>query len=296
MGMSKPSSLTGQLGHFFTLALIYPSIWVSGALASLVIFVQSTLGLDFNWSPVLLIFFSALIPYNLDRIADSVIQTIPDRDAQVYFQRGWGWFTLFGAVLATAYLLFQANRSVLVVSLGGLVPLIYGLPLLPLWRRGKVEWRRLKDIPATKAWIVAGVITYALIAVPLAHAEAPFTSSAGLTALFMLIFVGTNSHLFDVRDLESDRQAGVMTLPALIGAKGNQVLWFALNGLMLVALGYGWMQNLLVPSPVVTIPCTIANLVALGLLRPDTPRAVYDIFVDGYLFLPVIITGMCGLI
>ena len=76
------------------------------------------------------------------------------------------------------------------------------MPLLPWLREGNWHWYRIKDIPGAKAWIVAGIITYALVAVPLAYAGVVFDCSAALTALFLLIFTGTNSHLFDVRDLQ----------------------------------------------------------------------------------------------
>jgi 4-hydroxybenzoate polyprenyltransferase len=272
--------------------LVYPNFWVSAAIASLVIFVQTTLNLPWRWEPVALIFSAALIPYNLDRIADTYVQKIPDRQAQAYFRQGWGWLVLGLAAISFTFMLYRANPTVRWVSLGGLVPLIYGLPLVPTWGGSGKRWWRLKDIPASKAWIVSGTITYALIAVPLAYANVGFTLSAGLTACFLFIFVSTNSHLFDVRDLKSDRQAGVLTLPRLLGVTRHRQLWFALNGLALVVVGWGWTQSLSVPSPEVAIPCIVVNLLTLQIIQPDTPRDVYSIFIDGYLFLPSLIVGL----
>ncbi|PSN12265.1 prenyltransferase [filamentous cyanobacterium CCT1] len=272
--------------------LVYPSFWVSAAIASLVIFVQITLDLPRQWEPIALIFSVALIPYNLDRIADTYLQKIPDSQAQAYFRQGWGWLVLGGAAIAFAVLLYRANPSVRWVSLGVLVPLVYGLPLVPAWGRKDRQWWRLKDIPASKAWIVSGTITYALMAVPLAYANASFTLSAGVTTFFLLIFVGTNSHLFDVRDLESDRQAGVLTLPRLLGVDRHRQFWFALNGLALVAVAWGWTRSLAVPSPAIALSCLGVNLLTLRLIQPNTPRDVYSILVDGYLFLPSLIVGL----
>ncbi|ASC72578.1 1,4-dihydroxy-2-naphthoate octaprenyltransferase [Halomicronema hongdechloris C2206] len=284
--------ITDRGYHLFRVTIVYSNIWVAAAIASLVVFVQDTLGLDWQWAPVLLIFASALIPYNLDRIADSYVQEIPDGKAQAYFQQGWGWVVLIAATAATGILLYYADRSVLLVSLGGLVPLIYGLPLFPWWRQHRLQWWRLKDIPASKAWLVAGIITYALIAVPLAYAHAPFTLSAGLTSFFLLIFIGTNSHLFDVRDLESDRQAGVLTLPLLVGLSNHRQIWTALNLVALAVVGWGWLQHLSVPSPLVAIPCVAANLIAIWLIRPATPRPLYSLCIDGYLWLPSLIVAV----
>jgi 4-hydroxybenzoate polyprenyltransferase len=139
---------------------------------------------------------------------------------------------------------------------------------------------------------VTSVITYAVIAVPLAYAEQPFTLPAGITSLFLLIFVGTNSHLFDVRDLQSDKKAGVQTLPGLVGVTGNRRIWFVLNGLALAVVAWGWVQSLQVPEPAIALPCIAVNLIALSLVKPTTPRSVYSILIDGYLFLPGVILGV----
>lgn len=278
--------------RFFLWALVYPSIWVAAAIASLVPFVQYTLGLTFDWAPVLLIFATALIPYNVDRIADSYFQEIPDPQAQSYFRQGWGWMILSLAMVATVALLYGANQQVVMVSLAGLIPSIYGLPIFPWRGRDRWQWFRLKDVPATKAWIVTSVITYAVIAVSLAYAEQPFTLSAGITGLFVLIFVGTNSHLFDIRDLQSDKQAGMQTLPGLVGITGNRWIWFVLNGLALVVVAWGWSQSLRVPEPAIVLSCLAVNVIALCLVKPTTPRSIYSILIDGYLFLPGIIVGL----
>ncbi|MEA5449694.1 prenyltransferase [Leptolyngbya sp. CCNP1308] len=278
--------------RIFLWALVYPSIWVAAAIASLVPFVQYTLDLAFDWAPVLLIFATALIPYNVDRIADSYFQEIPDPQAQSYFRGGWGWVILSLAVMATVVLLYCANQQVVMVSLAGLIPFIYGLPIFPWRRSDRWQWFRLKDVPATKAWIVTSVITYAVIAVPLASANQPFTLSTGITSLFLLIFVGTNSHLFDIRDLQSDKKAGVQTLPGLVGITGNRRIWFVLNGLAFAVVAWGWSQSLLVPASAIALPCIAVNLIALGLVKPTTPRSVYSILIDGYLFLPGAIVGV----
>lgn len=278
--------------RLFLSTLVYPNIWVAAAIASLVPFVQDTLNLSFDWAPILFIFVTALIPYNLDRIADSYFQEIPDPKAQSYFRRGWGWIILAIAIVATITLLYRANHQVVMVSLWGLVPLIYGLPIFPWPGSDSWQWFRLKDIPATKAWIVSSVITYAVIAVPLAYAGQPFTLSAGFTSLFLLVFVGTNSHLFDVRDLRSDDKAGVQTLPSLVGVNGNRRIWFGLNGLALAVVAWGWIQSLLVPEPVIVLSCIAVNLIALCLVKPTTPRSLYSILIDGYLFLPSVIVGI----
>lgn len=287
-----PRSIGDWRYRIFQYSLGYPSIWVAGGVASLVVFVQWTLALPLQWQPALFVFAATLIPYNLDRIADSYLQEMPDRAAQGYFRRGWGWLVLIAAVVVLASLLVTANDSVLLVTLGGSLALLYGLPILPWWQQRQPRWVRLKElIPATKSWIVAAIVTYALLGIPLAYAEVAFSPAAALTGYFLLIFVGTNAHLFDVRDLDADRQAGVVTLPLLVGVAGNRAIWLLLNLSTILAVGWGWAIGLAVPPPEVVFTCVGANLALLHWTRPDTNRAFFDVYIDGSLFLPCLLLG-----
>ena len=269
---------------------IYPSIWTAAGVASLTYFVQETLGLPHDWRAVALIFATALLFYNLDRLLDSSIQPIPDAKAQSFVLHPGFKLLLLVTALAVGLLLYQAPATVRLVSCGGLFPLIYGMPLLP-WARGQnLRWYRLKDVPGAKAWIVAGVITYALVAVPLAYADGVFDQSALLTALFLLIFTGTNSHLFDVRDLDSDREKGVLTLPLIVGVRVHRLIWTCLNLGLLAFLGWFWATGLNSPALEVVLPVLAIDLSFIWLLNPDTPRNVYNIGLDGCLFLPILLT------
>ena len=269
---------------------IYPSIWTAAGVASLTYFVQETLGLSHDWRAVAFIFATALLFYNLDRLLDSYNQPIPDPKAQSYVLHPSFKLFLLITALAVGILLYQAPYQVRLVSCGGLLPLIYGMPLLP-WARGQNRrWYRLKDVPGSKAWIVAGIITYALVAVPLAYADAVFDRSAALITIFLLIFTGTNSHLFDVRDLKSDREKGVRTLPLIVGVKGNRLIWTGLNLSLLMSFSWFWATGLTIAALEVILPVLAINLVFIWLLNPETPRNIYNIGLDGCLFLPILLT------
>lgn len=297
-------SISHQHQHFpigwwlyqgFLKILIYPSLWVSLAVASLAYFSQETLGLDHDWRPLVLIFAAAMLPYNLDRIFDSYVQTIPDPQAQSYFRHRVIFLLPLAAAMTVAIFLYYAPPAVRLVSCGGIAPLIYGLPLLPLGEGKNRRWYRLKDIPATKAWIVAGIVTYAVVAVPLAYAGVPPDQETLLTAIFLLVLTGTNSHLFDVRDINSDLQKGVLTMPLMVGIGGTRIIWTCLNLFLLIFLSWFWIAGLTIPSPQVVIPVTVINLALIWLLNPDTPRNFYNIGLDGCLFLPLLLAEMLKL-
>ena len=270
--------------------LIYPSIWTAAGVASLAYFVQETLGLPHDWRAAALILATALLFYNLDRFLDSYIQPIPDPKAQSYVLHPSFKLLLLVTALAVGILLYQAPATVRLVSCGGLLPLIYGMPLLPWARSQNWRWYRIKDVPGAKAWIVAGIITYALVTVPLAYADGVFDQSAALITTFLLIFTGTNSHLFDVRDLKSDREKGVRTLTLIVGVRGNRLIWTGLNLGLLVFLSCFWASGLKIPAIEVILPVLAINLAFIWLLNPDTPRNIYSICLDGCLFLPVLLT------
>jgi len=274
----------------FLEVLIYPNLWTAAGVASLTYFVQGILDLPYDWRAVALIFTTALLFYNLDRLLDSYNQPIPDPKVQSYVRHPIFWFVLLVTALAVVMLLDRAPFQVQLVSCGGLLPLIYGMPLLP-WARGQNwHWYRLKDVPGAKAWLVAGIITYALMAVPLAYAGDAFDWPQVLTALFLLIFTGTNSHLFDVRDLKSDREKGVRTLPLIVGVGGNRLIWTGLNLSLLVFLSCFWATGVKSPAWEVILPVLATNLVFIWLLNPETPRNTYNISLDGCLFLPILLT------
>ena len=271
----------------FLQLIIYPSVWVAAALASLGIYTQIILNLGYNWQAITLIFATALIPYNLDRIFDSYIQEIPDAKAQLFFRQPCIWALLLAAIATTAILLYNAPTQVRYVSLAGIVPLLYGTPLFPLKRESGWQWYRLKDIPGAKAWIVGSVLTYAVIALPMAYAGAKFDLAASLTTLFMFVFIVTNSHTFDVRDLNSDRAKGVVTLPIAIGIKPAKIVLTAMNLLMLLTIIGGWLSDLLLFRPEMILS-VLVNLTYVWLVNYDTPRWAYSILIEGFLFVPIL--------
>ncbi|NJK39061.1 MAG: UbiA family prenyltransferase [Oscillatoriales cyanobacterium RM2_1_1] len=273
---------------WFLNLLIYSNIWVAMAIASLGIFTQRTLEFESNWQPIALIFAAALIPYNLDRIFDSYVQIIPDNKAQLFFRRPQVWGLLLAAISATIVLLYIAPSRVRYVSCAGIIPLLYGIPLLPWEGNSGLRWYRLKDIPGSKAWIVGSILTYAVIILPLAYAGAKFDSQVALVTLFMFVFIVTNSHTFDIRDLESDREKGVITVPIILGIKGTKILLATMNILMLLIIVGAWLTHTLAfhPEMIVAVGVNLGYVWAVSL---NTPRLVYSIWIEACLSIPLLV-------
>lgn len=282
-----PTSVFSWLYHRFLQLIIYPSIWVAAALASLGRYSQIVLNLGDNWQPIALIFVTALIPYNLDRIFDSYVQEIPDNQAQLFFRKPYVWFLLIVAIISTFIILYNAPLKIRYLSIAGIIPLLYGAPLFP-WREQKsLKWYRLKDIRGSKAWIVGTVLTYAVIALPIGYSPIKFDFEAALTTLFMFVFIVTNSHIFDVRDLDSDREKGVKTLPTIAGVKGTKIILAALNLFVLLTLMIAYLVNQISLYPEMILALSV-NLIYVWQIDLNTPRWVYNILIESFLFIPLV--------
>ncbi|WP_107666754.1 UbiA family prenyltransferase [Cyanothece sp. BG0011] len=290
--MSKNLNLFNQQKwrNFFLETLIYSNIWVASAIASLCFSFQLLMGLPLDWRSPLFCFGAALIPYHVDRVVDAYVQKSPDRNVQSYFQKPGFlvWFLIVLGLTVVVTLLWFAPTAVRYVSLVGILPLIYGVPLFP----GSNQWYRLKDIPGSKAWIVGGIITYAVVSLPCAYANyqpqgLPFI----LTTLFLFIFIVTNSHSFDLRDIDSDQEKGVITLPLMMGIDRMKILLSILNVSVLVLWVWAWSSFLLPFNPEIIIAIFI-TLLYLQILKPSTPRPIYSVVIDGFLFVPLLVQGL----
>ena len=149
------------------------------------------------------------------------------------------------------------------------------------------KWYRLKDIPGSKAWIVGSILTYAAIALPMAYVGAQVDLLAALLTLFMFVFIVTNSHIFDIRDVKSDRQKGVITLPIMAGVKGTKIILTAMNVLMLLTMIGAWILDIMAYHPEMIL-ATVVNLVYIWMVNTDTPRWVYTILIESFLFVPLL--------
>lgn len=280
-------SLSKWLYDRFLQLVIYPSIWVALAISSLGIFTQEILQLGSNLQAIALIFFTALIPYNLDRIFDSYVQKIPDTKAQLFFRQPCIWVLLVFAIAATAILLYNAPYEVRYVSIAGIIPLLYGTPLFPWKNKSEWQWYRLKDIPGSKAWIVGSILTYAVIAIPIAYAEAKYDLVSALLTLFMFVFIVTNSHIFDIRDIKSDQEKGVVTLPILVGIRGTKIILTTMNLVMFLIIAGAWIVNIMPYHPEIIV-ATLINLIYIWKVNKNTPRWIYSIWIEACLFIPIL--------
>ncbi|MFB3763813.1 MAG: UbiA family prenyltransferase [Methanotrichaceae archaeon] len=92
---------------------------------------------------------------------------------------------------------------------------------------------RFKDIPLMKnifnafSWAVVCVI------LPAIYLASNMEKTFAMVFYFILLKIYINAVLFDVRDIEGDKETGAKTLPVLIGARKTIIILLALNCMLL---------------------------------------------------------------
>ncbi|EKX48036.1 hypothetical protein GUITHDRAFT_106120 [Guillardia theta CCMP2712] len=197
------------------------SLWMCLMLASLVPFVQKLLLLELNLTPMFLGFAEALAVYSIDRYRDNL--QCKDLRAQQATSR------LLGAPLVGLALRHAVAGADLEQE-----------------REERTTWR-IKELPCSKAFFVAFSTSFMALFAPLAYANsrrlpagpAWRESAQALTLVFLISFSVEN--LQDVRDLDSDRAAGTVTLALKLGVRRTKCLltslWFLFAAMQVRANG-----------------------------------------------------------
>ena len=271
--------------------LIFSNLFVSCCAASLVLATWAELGLDVSLlDPMVgLVFFATLLVYNLDRVTG----TSPE-DASLDSERH-GWIArrralLFGLVgcsalgtLAMGVLLDWKIFAALVPL--GVLSLTYSLPILP---GGKEQgWRRLKDVPGLKIFLIALVWGVATVTLPAWHrGVSPWMLEPAWLMIERALFIFIITLPFDVRDMERDKSAGVQTLPLLFGVERTRSLALALLCFFMAsaavrhqAAGYVW-------------PLAMSTMLTGALLaRLDRERSesYYVVYMEGTMLLQTLL-------
>ncbi|NOY25585.1 MAG: hypothetical protein GXP62_06900, partial [Oligoflexia bacterium] len=144
------------------------------------------------------------------------------------------------------------------------------------------------EIAGIKGWFVSAAIVFAVVGLPLTFVGAPVDSRAWQTAVLLFAYVASNAHMFDVRDLESDIDSGVRTLPGRYGVARTKQLLILMNLCVLGAIFWGLDGGIALAHPEFVLSFVVA-IIYIMILNVKIPRHVYDVLIDGSLYLPVLL-------
>lgn len=294
------SRWTVPLHGVFHAIFLRTSLWTAAGLMSLVAFVQHMLGLPDRWHPPALVFFSALLIYNLDHLLDArregageVGAPTPQGEArrrELAWHRGsfaQALVLVSGAVAAVLAAMAPASAQVVFVGYGS-VGVLYSIPLVPMRTRGRWGLVAVKEVPGFKGFVVTLALVAGVLVLPVVWAGAAFDIRFMLLGAFLFCFIFSNAQMFDVRDVLEDTSRGVPTLPCTVGVRRTRHGLLLLNLLVLAGLAWSWSGGTVAPHPevVVSMAATIAYLLIFDV---DLHRDLYAVGIDGCLFVPAIV-------
>lgn len=224
---------------------------------------------------IVLVFFSTIVIYTLDRLRPSIEDRIdpgPRLLAYVAQRKSVQVLLVIGLIGLAASTLFQRFEVLL-----ALVP----LGALSFWYTMPLGIFRLKDIPYIKTFIVAGVWTVVTAWLPVYRPETALGWPLGVHLFTRFLFMSAITLPFDYRDRERDRTAGIKTLPQLLGTTGTKALSIGLLVLFAILHGFYHSQEISISS---ALTAGISSLV-IAAMSAERGDVYYSVGVDGTMML-----------
>ncbi|MGM0590707.1 MAG: UbiA family prenyltransferase [Halobacteriota archaeon] len=218
-----------QVRQYVTYGSVYQ--WLVAAAKSIVAF--ALLSVPLNPSLVVAVLVTLTV-YTHNQLTDLEEDRV-NRPEQAAFAESRRW--LLTALSAVSYVL-----ALVISVLGGLASVLLTLlPAVSAYLYG-VEWIPVSSVDRLKEVLVlnTGVVAFAW-AVPLAYLPLTFDGELAVVpsvVVFAFFFLRTflAVEVFNVRDVEGDRQQGVSTLPVAFGVQRTKYALYALDLLSLLVV------------------------------------------------------------
>jgi 4-hydroxybenzoate polyprenyltransferase len=163
----------------------------------------------------LLVFGSTLLIYNAPRLVRPARAT--ERSATNYRNEHLFFFCA-GAVMAMISLYFMPLQIAVTAVFLSIFAFAYFLPILPFKNR-----KRLRDFGWLKIFVLAGVWTTATSILPILYLDKSI-SDYPFEILLRLVFIFTLCVVFDIRDMQTDLENKIYTLPHKVGLHNSYKL------------------------------------------------------------------------
>ncbi|MEZ5015507.1 MAG: UbiA family prenyltransferase [Flavipsychrobacter sp.] len=208
-----------SLFNRFSNWLLYTSVFAAFCATGLSIATEQVLiggGWSFFTPLHTLVFCSTLLVYNTHYIIKKTDPKVSDRFCWSTENRIWHLLFLgVGAIGCGISVLFLSREILLACMVLGALSFAYSIPLLPFKNK-----KRIKDFGWVKILVLTTVWTIVTAVLPmLYHGYEPSAYIFELVIRFTFMF--TLCAAFDIRDMQTDMDEGIATLPNLIGVKGT---------------------------------------------------------------------------
>jgi 4-hydroxybenzoate polyprenyltransferase len=278
-----------DLIHF----LMFSSLFVGIAGSGMIYVAAFIQGVPCGPVPIAIMFLIGFSVYNLNRKTDEAEDAINRADRYSFtkkFEKHLFVSALVTYGIAVGIAVLYGVIATLVVLIPLIAGILYSIPCLP----PATGYRRLKEIPVVKNLVVGLAWGSTLTFIPLLVTNSPVTPISLVTLVFFFTYAFIASTLPDIRDREGDAQAGVKTIPVMIGEEKTLALITMVN-LMVGAGAIGISALFRSPIPVFLFAVSTVYLHLCirsfsGATRKDI---LCDILTDGQ-FLVIGLITFCG--
>jgi 4-hydroxybenzoate polyprenyltransferase len=241
----------------------------------------------------LIVFLLTYAVYGMDRLASLEEDRLSHPERTRFLQQN-KWPFAVSTVLAFFGSLLLAATSGWVVALIPIAPLavmFYSGNLFQkvLRTRGPHLKQRfiIKNICIASGWAFLLFVTSVYLGRPMSIGMGLF-----LIPLLMKLFVMAVA--YDFKDISSDRNAGVRTLPVVMGEDGSKLVLHILNVVATVLILLLIYLGLLPFLGVIFVPAFIYQFLMIHLVRKDAPGWVYFLICDLEQFFWLVFLGIGG--
>ena len=240
-----------------------------------------------------LVFLLTYAVYGMDRMASLEEDRLSHPERTRFLQRNrWAFTVSIVLAFLSSFLLAAASGWV-----AALVPIA---PIAVIFYSGNLSQKVLgtrkpnlkqyfiiKDFVIASGWAFLLLVTSIYLGRPMEAGQWLF-----LIPLLMKLFV--MAVVYDFKDINSDRRAGVRTLPVVMGEDSSKLVLHILNTVATVLIMLFIYFGLLPLLGVIFIPAFIYQFLMVRLVRKDAPGWVYFILCDLEQFFWLVFLGIGG--
>lgn len=266
---------------------LFPVVWQGLGAGLQLLGLSYYLGLQTDWILFTTTTVFVFSIYLLNRLTDSEdAYTRPEQ--RIYYQQN-----KLAILLAMSLVLFGCVG--LLVFSGNLLPwhfilltigVLYSIHLVPIYRKGKLTWLRLKDIIGAKNVVVSVLWAFNAVALLLGKGvplQRPLFHIWIITGAFFFSIMA-NTISCDVRDIEGDKRLNVPTLGTALGRTRVLLLVSGMIGLACAAVAILYFKQML-PLPLAVYSWAVmvwAVVFSLHNYLPKSrmPRETAEVLVD----------------
>lgn len=241
----------------------------------------------------LLVFLLAYAIYGMDRLAGMEEDRFSHPERTLFLQRNKWLFTVSVVLAFLGSLLLAAASGwvAMLILIAPIVVIFYSGNLtqkvLGIRKLNLKQYFIIKDIAIASGWAFLLLVTSFYLGRPMMTGQRLF-----LIPLLMKLFV--MAVVYDFKDINSDRRAGVQTLPVVMGEDYSKLVLHILNTIATVLILLLVHLGLLPLLGVVFVPAFIYQFLMIHLVRKDAPGWVYLIVCDLEQFFWLVFLGIGG--